>query len=163
MLKIQHWPCALHPEAPAAVWDTKRCSECFRAYRKLRYRKGQEVPSVATLHNNARLQASYRGLPFSLTLEEYRQIVTAPCVYSIKSQEGIRIGIDRRDSSLGYTRDNSQPCCDRHNRMKSDILTHEQSLEIVHKYQIECGNTIRKKETVRACLAAPDVITSFKI
>jgi len=49
--------------------------------------------------------------------------------------------LDRRDSTQGYIPGNVQPCCGRHNLLKSDILTHSQTMETLWRYQIPCGGT----------------------
>jgi hypothetical protein len=98
----------------------------------------------------ARYRAQHRGIPFTLTFEQYCAIISQPCVYGVRSESrpDILTGIDRRDSELGYTLENSQPCCARHNLAKSDIFTHEQMLAISHQYGIQCGNTRTTRKVV---------------
>lgn len=40
--------------------------------------------------------------------------------------------------------ENSAPCCYRHNMLKSDVLTYEQTIEVSNRYGIECGNKGKK-------------------
>jgi hypothetical protein len=40
---------------------------------------------------------------------------------------------------------NVQPCCARHNLMKSDIWTHEEMRAILRLYPKPCGDKARKK------------------
>lgn len=60
-------------------------------------------------------RANKKGIAFTLSIEEFDLIKSRPCVYCGSSQ---RITIDRKDSSCGYTIDNSQPCCVSCNMMK---------------------------------------------
>jgi hypothetical protein len=89
--------------------------------------------------------AARREIPWSLTYEQWSGIVARPCVYRIDSlispDSVIRTGIDRIDSSLGYTVENTQPCCAAHNMLKGEWLTHEQALDIITRNRIPCQNT----------------------
>ena len=75
--------------------------------------------------------AKKRNLSFELTKEQFKEICQKPCVYcgSTNATEHqanhcngpfISNGIDRVNSSLGYTIDNSVSCCSTCNRMKMD-------------------------------------------
>ena len=137
---IRPFPCTLHPES-FAVKDG-RCAQCCRIYRRRHY----QIHGVTQeqKYKNAIVHARLRSLSFTLSFDEWREIVSHPCVYALGSiNPEIRVGIDRRDPRQGYTRDNSQPCCERHNRLKSDILTHAQALETIARYQIPCENKKR--------------------
>jgi len=58
-----------------------------------------------------------------LELEDFEKLTQLNCAYCgeapAHSLDGYN-GIDRVDSSLGYTPNNSWPCCEICNRMKSD-------------------------------------------
>ena len=78
---------------------------------------------------------------FSLNREQYRKLIDGECFYCGKSKTETRsfkksriedsnvhfgksykcVGIDRIDSSKGYTTDNSISCCTKCNRMKLDL------------------------------------------
>lgn len=60
--------------------------------------------------------ATKRQIPFTLTEREFASIVAMPCVYNC--EECTVTGIDRIDNSVGYTSNNVQPMCGRHNQMK---------------------------------------------
>lgn len=90
--------------------------------------------------------ARLRGYDFDLTKEEFRHIVTKPCVYcgEALTQEKKKTscngnfkytGIDRYDNTKGYTVENSVPCCKRCNRIKSDMSINEfeERLEMIIK------------------------------
>lgn len=138
-LVINNLPCSRHPESGGFPSAPTRCAECQRVARRAQY--DQQGSSLKELFSNARAGAARRGHRWELTFEQWLDIVTQPCVYGGGQPDlDIRIGVDRRDSSLGYTVENSQPCCARHNLMKNDFFTHEQALEIAQTYHIECGN-----------------------
>jgi hypothetical protein len=76
-----------------------------------------------------RFHANERNLPFELTKEEFKTITKKNCHYCgveplqeycprMKSGAYIYNGIDRLENKLGYTKDNSVPCCGICNDMK---------------------------------------------
>lgn len=136
-LLIEHCPCPRH--AGALPNKDGRCSECMRVNRRKRYREHGE--SLIARFGSFRSSARLRGISCTLTFIQWQEIISLPCVYSIGLPDSeIRSGVDRIDSSIGYTIENCQPCCAKHNRLKSDILTHAQAQETVAQYSITCGN-----------------------
>lgn len=67
-----------------------------------------------------------RGITWSLTREEYGSLITKPCHYCEGHTGSFGVGLDRMNSSLGYTCENVVPCCGDCNIVKSDILTYEE-------------------------------------
>ena len=65
----------------------------------------------ATTRNGAR----GRNLPFALSRGQVKELIRQPCTYCGMDPA---CGIDRTDSSLGYTAENSVPACTDCNRMK---------------------------------------------
>lgn len=65
--------------------------------------------------------AKSRELEFNLTLDEFKSIVTKPCIYCGALDEYGLSGVDRIDSSKSYQSDNCVPCCKIHNIGKSDL------------------------------------------
>lgn len=77
--------------------------------------------------------AKRRGIPFELSDEELSTLFKSPCSYCGQSEtntcKGLGktsgdypyVGIDRRDSSLGYIRENIVPCCWVCNMMKNTL------------------------------------------
>lgn len=137
--------CPKHPDAGFYKKGYKRpvCAECRLESKRRSYdRYGQ---SLRTRYTSMRASAVRRGIPFELTFEDFRDIVSQSCVYSIHDKETesqvITIGIDRGNSALGYVVSNCFPCCPRHNEIKSDVFTHEQMIDVAYRYQIQCGNT----------------------
>jgi hypothetical protein len=60
--------------------------------------------------------ARVRGLCFLLTFKQFKQIMAQPCLYC--GEDRLTRGIDRWENNLGYTLENSRPCCRICNRMK---------------------------------------------
>lgn len=83
----------------------------YRKYLKARYKKYE-------------LGAKKRNFPFELSLKEFDTITKMPCEYCGEYSDelnGVKFnGIDRINSSDGYTYTNCVPCCEMCNRMKLD-------------------------------------------
>ncbi len=78
--------------------------------------------------------AKKRGKEFLLSPEDFSEIIVLPCVYC---GDGRKVGVDRIDNSLGYTKENSAPCCKTCNYMKKnhsveDFLSH---IKKIHDHQ----------------------------
>ena len=91
---------------------------------------------------------AHRNIPWTLTFEEWTSIVTQDCYLcgaepvlregKLHMFQGTRVpinGIDRIDNKIGYTLNNSRPCCPRCNYMKHnmsdrELITH--ILKILH-------------------------------
>lgn len=130
--RIHRYPCLIHPDGKANT--TGRCNRCHAEYRLLRYDEvGQ---SLNDKYNAIQSRAKRKGIPFNLTLEDFARIIALPCFYAVHWHAGVRSGIDRKDSALGYTVDNCVPCCAKHNLFKSDFLTSTQMGDAVHRYGI---------------------------
>lgn len=71
-------------------------------------------------------RANKKGYSFTLTREEFEQLVSQCCVYCGNPGGSI----DRIDSSQGYTPENSQPTCGQCNKMKL-TLSHEQFIALI--------------------------------
>jgi len=91
-----------------------------------------------------------RNLEYNLTSEEFNKFVTGICDYcgdsltNVKKGQGkssgnfLYTGIDRIDSSKGYTKENSVSCCwtcnnMKHTTNKEDFLSH---IEKIFKYKL---------------------------
>lgn len=65
--------------------------------------------------------ACKRNLKFELQLEDFIKIVNNPCHYCEYYSEVEVIGIDRVDSSIGYTLSNVVPACEKCNMAKGEL------------------------------------------
>lgn len=76
-----------------------------------------------------------RGLTWEITDERAYQLFRTNCYYCNFEPEPLN-GIDRQDSALGYTNDNTVPCCSMCNKAKSntDIAEWNRWIERVVDY-----------------------------
>jgi hypothetical protein len=133
--------CSKHPNGTLYTKSQNpkgRCKECMLEYQTARYAESGLTNERRFMYT--RSQAKRRGFIWELSYEQWLVLVSLPCVYSLEPNANIRRGLDQRIAGAGYTLDNSQPCCSKHNFFKSDILTHEQTMDIIHQYHIPCGN-----------------------
>jgi len=69
-------------------------------------------------YSNYKRNAEYKKLEFTISFEEYSNVVTKECHYCGVIQEKGFNGIDRKDQSVGYIIDNCVSCCKMCNYMK---------------------------------------------
>lgn len=80
------------------------------------------------LYDTIKGNAKKKGHLFQLSIDEFKGIITKDCIYCgqpptekyFKKHNGYFLanGVDRFDNSIGYTINNSVPCCEKCNRMK---------------------------------------------
>lgn len=70
--------------------------------------------------------AKDRGLSWTITKEEHASLLLKPCEYCGKELNPTGSGLDRMNNTIGYEIYNVVPCCRECNRVKSDVLTHEE-------------------------------------
>jgi len=78
-----------------------------------------------TKYANLRQKAKQRGVLLALNREEYFKIVSSPCFYCSGKLNETGHGLDRVNSSKGYTKDNVVPCCGKCNRIKNSFTKEE--------------------------------------
>ena len=96
------------------------------------------------MYGHYKSHSKKRGLKFELKKSEFNDITLQNCVYCGKPPSKpirhkgeiatLRSGIDRKDSSLGYTLDNSAPCCTNCNFAKSQLTIEEFKEHITRIY-----------------------------
>lgn len=94
-----------------------RCKECDYKIRKGRNKK-YENTWARHQYTKYVWRATNANRAFEFTEDEFYEITDQPCHYC---GEINRIGIDRVDSSIDYTKENSVPCCPICNIMKMDM------------------------------------------
>ena len=110
-------------------WLTyKGCNKCQASF---------EDPELNKIKRAYKSNAKARGLSWELTDEQFLELVTKDCTYCGHSQK--YNGIDRIDSSKGYTINNCVPCCTWCNVMKlnyneSEFLAH---IRQIYNFQLE--------------------------
>jgi len=75
-------------------------------------------------------RANKKSISFDLSVNDFNLIISKSCVYCGSSH---KIGVDRIDSSLGYTIDNVQPCCGVCNLMK---YTYDEEFFLKHVFKV---------------------------
>ena len=117
--------------------DKRSCGCLQRESRKQLGEKQKLALGVASANERYaayRSGAKRRGLEFCLSKEEFLDIVTRPCIYCGAERTQIQrkndkrrngsfeyTGIDRYDTTKGYTVENCVPCCTKCNRIKLDM------------------------------------------
>lgn len=91
-------------------------------------------------------QAKNRNLEFSLSKQQVKELVLQNCSYTGRKPKfkryinrnrvfkGYRNGIDRIDSTKGYTKENCTTCCEEINRAKSDLIQEQFAQLVVDCY-----------------------------
>ena len=92
--------------------------------------------ALVIIYNTYRNQAKRRDFEFNLKKERFEELITSPCFYCKKIETNktavqrsknlgnrffLHNGIDRIDNNIGYTEENSIPCCQTCNYMKKDM------------------------------------------
>jgi hypothetical protein len=78
----------------------------------------------------AQHDAEKNGKSFNLTLEDYTNLISQPCIYC-DYELGTKVlqgsGLDRIDNTIGYELSNVQSCCMFCNYLRGDRLTVEET------------------------------------
>ena len=105
---------------PTAHLDIKArqpiITECTKSNTRRRFWKSRET-------------ASHRGLTWSITREQYNDLVRQSCRYCgsvIKLKRGV--GLDRLDNTQGYRLDNVVTCCPVCNTARNDHFSYQEML-----------------------------------
>lgn len=104
---------------------TKNCVSCGH--------KTHSKPFKA-MYNRLVSTANKRGLECSITYDDYVNDISGEnCHYCESEINWTEYGggqksyfVDRKDNEVGYTKDNSVPCCTKCNYGKSDIFSYEE-------------------------------------
>lgn len=105
--------------------DSKRCDFCNKNQQNQDSKRTRERNyKNENYRNKEKYFKDYikgslkRDYEFTLTFEEFSDLVDKECFYcDYKKDEEVN-GIDRVDNSKGYTKENSVPCCEICNRIK---------------------------------------------
>ncbi len=102
----------------------KQCRICQREKTRKHHR------TASGRYGVAKAIAKRRKWPFTLTREQYAELISRPCHYcgGILSETGV--GLDRLESSWGYETFNVVPCCPECNRIRSDSFTYAEMVEL---------------------------------
>jgi hypothetical protein len=125
----------------------KSCG-CHRAGRL-----GYGESAFNRLYNTYLRRATGRKMSFEFTKEEFKDITSRNCYYCGRrpSQKAVKKdrarvfgeyvynGIDRIDSSIGYTKKNSLPCCGRCNVAKNN-MSFEEFIKLINDIYFNLRN-----------------------
>jgi hypothetical protein len=106
--------------------DSNRCVECNTS-QNIQESKRNRICNYKNdkFRNKARYYKAYingaikRNYEFTLNFEEFCELVVQPCYYCHYFKDSETNGIDRVDNSKGYTKENTVPCCENCNMIKS--------------------------------------------
>lgn len=115
--------------------------------------KGKNYSLISYLLNNYKQSAKRRNIKFSLNRQDFENLIHQNCHYCGQEPSTIKIsknistgddilkynGIDRKDNTEGYTKENSVTCCQFCNFLKKDhdynyFLKH---IEKIYKWKIQ--------------------------
>jgi hypothetical protein len=99
--------------------------------------KNRKEVAIKQIINSYRQNAQKRGLDFTLTLDEFAEMIDTPCYYcgtlhsntfKVIANEIVQVlynGLDRIDNSKGYVTGNVVPCCTTCNTSKHTMSKEE--------------------------------------
>jgi hypothetical protein len=96
-----------------------RCKDCFT-------KRGKAINrSIEGRFGASKKSAKYRNLEWSISKEDYFDLIKNNCNYCGGKLNETGCGLDRKDSSKGYLIDNVVPCCERCNYAKNAMTMEE--------------------------------------
>lgn len=101
------------------------CKECAKSRLSKKRTLPEKLSTLRRTIRNYKNHAKKRKQKYNLTEKEFQNIIESPCKYCGSPPKEYadgykRNGIDRVDSSIGYVKNNTVPCCDICNRAKLD-------------------------------------------
>lgn len=90
------------------------CKSCSSEYQKI-----NRLINPGKRWSEIKQNAFSRGLPFTLTREQFAEFWKKPCSYCSEPIE--HIGLDRIENNLGYVYENVVSCCGQCNSMKGSL------------------------------------------
>lgn len=114
------------------------CKKCALEQTRVWQRTHKNTTSEYSYEYARRPQARYlfcirnakrRNIGFSLTQDEFFQLIAQDCYYceGMFDKNKTGFGIDRIDNSFGYRPNNCLPCCTICNKIKNNFLTVEET------------------------------------
>ncbi len=116
-------------------------------------------------YGHYRTGAISRGFDWNLNKEDFNKLISQDCFYCGKQPEELQSlkrynrtnkpilvnGVDRINSSLGYSKENCVPCCTMCNRMKLDYSLSDFYNHVSRIYNhIKSSQTISEESTLQA-------------
>ena len=99
--------------------DVQRCEECYKKLRDTEKRrertrrnyKKEYKTNINAYYTKYLVNAKKRNLEFTLSIEEFEEIINNSCYYCDYYAYDEVVGVDRLDSNIGYVIQNVVPCC----------------------------------------------------
>lgn len=139
-----HYRLTMHhafPEDKATHHQSRKNNPAYREARNASHRKYSQSNKGRFAYSKNK--AKRRGIEWILTLNDYCSIVSPVCHYGCGSPTSIYgVGLDRKDSSKGYTKENSVSCCWNCNKLKNDLLSEKEALKTIAMLVEERGTDI---------------------
>lgn len=99
------------------------CRECASEWQKFKRGKRNRWKIAGYV-------AKHRGLSFTLTEQEYNDLIAPDACHYCDEALPKTGGLDRIDNARGYEPGNVVPCCLPCNRIRGDNFTHEEMMEL---------------------------------
>jgi len=129
--------------------ESKRCNYCNEMQHKQDKKRTRERNyKNENYRNKEKFFKDYikgalkREYEFTLTFEEFSELIDKECFYCHYYKDKEVNGIDRVDNSKGYTKENSVPCCELCNRIK--LVYHP--IFFIEKCKIIGNSTLANEE-----------------
>ena len=125
--------CGAMPTVRTAQLINGKTKSCGCLHKEIIRKCAYGEAAFNKLFTSYKRQATRRGFSFNLTKEQFKKLTKESCYYcggepsNIWSEPGqlwgdyTYSGVDRLDSSQGYSVENCVSCCGVHNRMKLDM------------------------------------------
>jgi len=128
----------------------KRCKECYEKLKRVEEQRNrtdrdynkERKQNLMKHYNEYVRSATLRNIQFSLDANEFEGLVNLHCYYCDTYDKDKVIGIDRKDSLIGYKIDNVVPCCSICNHLKGEIPFNE-FIEVITKIY---NNIVKKNK-----------------
>lgn len=130
------------PYLPGSCLAASWCRACINFARRRRYDRQDGRTRDLNHYGTLRNRAARAGLTFNISFEQFCDTISKPCMFGAGMRPDISIGVDRKDSSLGYTSGNIGPCCQRHNLIKGQFFSDADMRLIMSLVPVAraCGN-----------------------
>lgn len=100
--------------------------------------------SIAKFYLYKHNQAKERNIVFSLSLSEFKSVIRRKvCYYTGIRFENIqssrfKVSLDRKDQSIGYTKENTVACCFFVNQLKNELFERPDGMLRITPKQLSC-------------------------
>ena len=120
--------------------NVKSCG-CYqlRYHKSIKFHGDPLQRIINKIFSHYKKRSNYKNIAFDLNIEQFAALIKQGCTYcgevGVNGQSNLKYnGIDRVDNFLGYTADNSVPCCKYCNQMKSDTSLEKfiEKIELLH-------------------------------